>query len=103
VLRKPVDVEQSKTRRAERKKSRADANKAWMRKIKLLSGCVDCGYADNAVALQFDHKPGTTKSFNLSSRPNLSRDRLNEEIKKCDVRCANCHAVITERRRVEVG
>ena len=101
IVRIKKDPELVRAKTLETKKRRADANKEWMRNYKMTSGCLDCGYAQNPVALQFDHRPGTVKSFMLSSRPNMSRKRLEEEVAKCDVRCANCHAVVTERRRRE--
>jgi len=53
--------------------------------------CVDCGESDIMV-LEFDHVRGE-KKFNISSVifREASLDRLDEEIKKCDIRCANCH------------
>jgi aerobic-type carbon monoxide dehydrogenase small subunit (CoxS/CutS family) len=69
--------------------------------IKMESGCVDCGYNKSPVALQFDHVFGNKKS----SVSNLIRsdycwETILEEIKKCEVRCANCHAVVTAHRKL---
>lgn len=54
--------------------------------------CVDCGETD-PVVLDFDHRNPEEKtsavSRIVSDRGALSR--LEEEISKCDVRCANCH------------
>lgn len=54
--------------------------------------CVDCGEAD-IVVLQFDHCRGT-KIMPVSSL--ISRGwllaKIREEVEKCDVVCANCHA-----------
>ena len=52
--------------------------------------CVDCGESDWMV-LQFDHVRGE-KSFQISDKASrLKWERVEEEIAKCDVRCANCH------------
>jgi hypothetical protein len=61
---------------------------------KLYGKCVDCGTTDYRV-LQFDHR--NNKSFNVSDGPNLSVSikTIKEEIRKCDVRCANCHQIKT--------
>lgn len=75
------------------------ARKEWLNQIKLESGCVDCGYDSNAVALQFDHLDN--KEFMISTNRNLSKARLLEEISKCEVVCANCHAIRTTRRARE--
>lgn len=69
--------------------------------IKLHSGCVDCGYNEHAVALQFDHI-GDDKKANVSNliRSDYAWSTILEEIRKCEVRCANCHAVMTAQRKI---
>src|SRR5208337_1681462 len=61
--------------------------------------CVDCGELD-PVVLEFDHRPETTKQFEISEavRRTLSIATVMREIEKCDVRCANCHRRITYKR-----
>jgi hypothetical protein len=59
--------------------------------------CVDCGESD-PVVLEFDHVKGkklTTISQMISG---WSLDKIESEIKKCEVRCANCHRRITAKR-----
>lgn len=54
--------------------------------------CVDCGEKDIEV-LQFDHVDflmGANKA-RVTSHNASSLKRLQEEIDKCEVRCANCH------------
>jgi ribosomal protein L37E len=65
----------------------------------LKQGCVDCGFSD-IRALQFDHVRGT-KSGEISQmiRRGVSERVLREEISKCEVRCANCHMIVTTQRR----
>ena len=60
--------------------------------------CVDCGNDDLRV-LQFDHVRGT-KKYDISSiiGRGLSVKTLSDEIKKCEVRCANCHQIKTFER-----
>ena len=50
--------------------------------------CIDCGETD-PVVLEFDHRG--EKSYNVSEMHTYSLKRLEEEVAKCDVRCANCH------------
>jgi 5-methylcytosine-specific restriction endonuclease McrA len=59
--------------------------------------CVDCGETDTIV-LEFDHLKD--KDFNLSdaARKGVSIKKLNAEIAKCEVRCANCHRRKTYER-----
>jgi hypothetical protein len=61
--------------------------------------CVDCGNSD-PVVLEFDHT-GTDKLANVSDmvKNGLSLKRIQEEIDKCDVVCANCHRIRTYSRR----
>ena len=68
--------------------------------IKLAHGCVDCGYNEHAIALQFDHIADNKKdSVSNLIRSDYSWKTILEEIKKCEVRCSNCHAVMTARRK----
>ena len=53
--------------------------------------CVDCGEA-NPIVLEFDHINKEEKKFTIGHAPQThSKKQLNEEIAKCEVRCANCH------------
>ena len=83
--------EMLKARKMRAKNFRRDFLNRW----KLAAGCVDCGYAEHAVALDFDHLDPTTKLFSLGSHGSCSMDKIINEIAKCVVRCANCHRVKT--------
>ena len=54
--------------------------------------CVDCGESD-PVVLDFDHIDGNKKSASIADMltNRLSWSRIELEITKCAVRCANCH------------
>jgi len=66
-------------------------------------GCADCGYNAHPAALEFDHLVGFEKKFNIGEQVgNYSREKLWEEIAKCEVVCANCHAIRTANRRNRV-
>jgi hypothetical protein len=77
----------------------------WINLLKVGYGCADCPpelkYFWPAVALQFDHLPEFSKVNNVSSLVNsgCSADIIFEEIAKCEVVCANHHAVRTSERR----
>ncbi len=60
--------------------------------------CVDCGNSDIRV-LEFDHVRGI-KVDNVSVMVVKSApiEKIQEEIDKCDVRCANCHRIVTIER-----
>lgn len=81
----------------------AMAKTAEIHAYQLEVGCADCGYSKHAAAMEFDHRPGTAKLFNIGEKMGAySRQVLWEEIAKCDVVCANCHAIRTAERRIEV-
>jgi hypothetical protein len=50
--------------------------------------------------LEFDHLDGSNKSWNISDLLGRasSLDRVQREIDKCEVVCANCHRIRTVRR-----
>ncbi len=60
--------------------------------------CVDCGNSDPRV-LDFDHVRGV-KKHNISDLKSLHFrwKTIQEEIEKCDVRCANCHRIKTYKQ-----
>ena len=64
---------------------------------KMLFGCVDCGYRSHPAALQFDHRPGEVKIHNVAGWPGDLASMI-LEMDKCDVVCANCHAIRTALR-----
>jgi hypothetical protein len=56
----------------------------------------NCGGAFHPAAMQWDHRPGTVKLADVSDlRTRTSKRRVLEEIEKCELVCANCHAVRT--------
>ena len=63
--------------------------------------CADCGGNFPHYVMEFDHVPERgKKSFSVASGGNwsLKNGPLIEELKKCDVVCANCHRVRTYMR-----
>ena len=54
--------------------------------------CVDCE-EDDPVVLTFDHRDVADKVDEVCNmiRNACSLDRIQREIERCDVRCANCH------------
>lgn len=55
--------------------------------------CADCGVRYPPYVMQFDHVRGE-KLFELGVAPNrhISEARVRDELAKCEVVCANCHA-----------
>ena len=64
-----------------------------LNQIKVEKGCARCGYNQHPAALQFNHLDPSTKSFEVGSRILHKWSLLEEEMAKCEVLCANCHAV----------
>jgi len=64
--------------------------------------CADCGRRYPPYVMDFDHRVGEKKTFNLSiaaGQTRLSWAKMKAEIAKCDVVCANCHRERTYQRR----
>lgn len=76
-------------------------NRDWLQATKIEKGCIDCGYREHPEALDFDHRPGEIKNFILGHAGTRSLAVVQLEAAKCDVRCANCHRVLSARRRAE--
>jgi hypothetical protein len=74
-------------------------SKEFVQRVKAFSKCVDCGESDPRV-LDFDHVYGE-KITNISDMvgSSYSIKTIKEEIRKCDVRCSNCHRIKTIERR----
>lgn len=64
--------------------------------------CMDCGKTYPPYVMHFDHVRGE-KISNVSTMVNagLSLETIQEEIDKCEVVCANCHAIRTWERKME--
>lgn len=69
---------------------------------KLNKCCVDCGWKcteSNYPAFHWDHMPGQIKLFQIAQSTRQSLSKVMAEIMKCELRCANCHAIITYIRK----
>ena len=83
-------------------KDRRKKRLEFVANIKLASGCVDCGYKEHHAALQFDHIIGEKIApLSLMAKQAWSETRILEEIKKCEIVCANCHSIRTYNRAQE--
>lgn len=59
--------------------------------------CVDCGTEDPRV-LEFDHIRDKKRNISQMLSNVASWNSILEEIEKCEVRCRNCHAIVTYER-----
>ncbi len=94
-------------RQAERDRvmKRHAASVAFLRDLRCVP-CADCGTMFSPHMMDFDHRDPSRKLFAITGghAPLMSRQKLIAEIEKCDIVCANCHALRTyaclmDRRR----
>ena len=83
-----------------RTKARYAENISRITAIKLERGCADCGYRLHPHALEFDHLPEYEKTAEVAHLAWSAGTwgRIAAEIAKCEVVCANCHAIRTTER-----
>lgn len=68
-------------------------------RIRIIVPCKDCGKNYHWTMMQFDHIKGK-KIFNICSGPSqYGIDKVKDEITKCEIVCANCHAARTWKRK----
>lgn len=77
-----------------------ERNLAYLKEYLLSHPCVDCGETD-IVVLEFDHLHDKVKEVTSMAYMGLSLAKIQAEIDKCEVRCANDHRRITVKRRKE--
>ena len=57
--------------------------------------CIDCG-ANNPIVLDFDHPDPKAKIASISDLVCMQQcgpEKLQAEMEKCEIRCANCHRI----------
>ena len=84
--------EKNKTAQLGRNKSKKDQIRSYIKQYKEFHGCMDCGGKFPSYVLDLDHRDPNDKVCTPSQLANgNSWAKMLEEIKKCDVVCANCH------------
>ena len=73
-----------------------------LREIKAEQGCMRCG-EKNPIVLQFHHRNPSEKELTSYRLITSSLEKVEAEIAKCDVLCANCHLIIHEELRSGQG
>ena len=89
-----VDKRTYAERRAYLKQAVAKRRKALRKKAVEYAGgrCELCGYDRCVEALDFHHRDPSTKSFGISQKGiTRSWEKIQKEIDKCALICANCH------------
>ena len=97
--RKRSKTSEYKEWRKQWSKTRRDETYTWLRQLKE-KPCVDCGNSFPHYVMQFDHIDPSSKKFALATIGSGTRSRLalENEVAKCELVCANCHAVRTWER-----
>jgi len=80
--------QQSRGRRNKRKRLQR-----FTSRVKMRFGCRECGYKKHPAALHFNHLDQEIKYKDVSKIQ--SWVKLKREIRKCEILCANCHAIHT--------
>lgn len=70
------------------------SRRGWLAEHKASLGCKTCGITNHRV-LDFHHRLDSTKDFAISEYfyHQFNERRLRDEVKKCDILCANCHRI----------
>lgn len=91
VRRRVFRISQQRDRRRELRE--------WISGIKSAAPCTDCRRLFHPAAMTYDHLPGHEKVGDISSLiAGGYRSVLITEMAKCEIVCANCHAIRTFRR-----
>jgi|TARA_R110000823_G_C15519868_1_gene455431 hypothetical protein len=88
----PETVKKIKVYKKKHKKERVSKIKKYIRRVKLFLGCIVCGYKKHPHALHFDHVDVKNKKKEISGLVTYSLITVKNEMRKCRVLCANCHA-----------
>jgi len=92
-----VTAEQKMASRRQATKKCAEAKREIIQAVKS-QPCHDCRRRYPYWVMDLDHVRGV-KGFNLGIGANRSIHRLLVELEKCDVVCANCHRMRTQKRK----
>jgi hypothetical protein len=62
--------------------------------------CFDCGNNYPPYVMEFDHRDPSKKKYTITASKYSLGKSFREELEKCDLVCANCHAVRTHKQRL---
>jgi hypothetical protein len=87
----------SKDYHQEHSRNRRAVRREYVAAIKLEKGCEECGYNKHHAALHLDHIDPSKKLVSVSRMVSegWSFDKIDEEVAKCRILCANCHSIHT--------
>lgn len=81
-------------------KLKREFNLKWLREYKSDKKCIQCGFSHPA-ALDFHHRNPEDKDGQVCvmASQGCSIERIQKEIDKCDILCANCHRILHYREQ----
>lgn len=88
-------LRQPHSRYADQQRRHRQQRLRLLRRFKQFKGCARCGYNDDYHALDFHHVDGVGDRQAHKRLRNGSRATVKCELAKCEVLCANCHAIET--------
>ena len=92
-------AERGRADRLARNRVALDAARAWMNAMKEGVPCADCGQLFPVFVMHWDHLPGFEKVDDVGNMlRRFARETILEELKKCELVCANCHVMRTVKR-----
>jgi len=65
--------------------------------------CMDCGIKYPPFCMDFDHRDQVDKIDDVGLMYLANLEKLLEEIEKCDLVCANCHRIRTNKQQTKEG
>ena len=90
----------NRARRLRQVKERRRRLAEWHNRLKSTTPCADCGGTFHPTAMTWDHLPGSEKVADVSNLIQGGRTlQAREEMGKCELVCANCHAVRSYERQ----
>lgn len=73
-------------------------NREFIKDLKNNTKCKDCGNSYQHYVMTFDHLRDKKEDVGNMVSHGISLEKLKNEIDKCDIICANCHAERTWKR-----
>lgn len=74
-----------------------ERNRKFLRNYLEEQECTDCG-EDDPIVLQFDHQRDKERNVSDMVTQGFSLEKISEEMSKCEIVCANCHARRTAKQ-----
>lgn len=103
VCRKILDKKLKSNPKLKLKQKECNKNRKLMNRQNIFDymkdkKCYNCNES-HIACLQFDHRDGVQKRFNVADATSYGWSTILKEIEKCDILCANCHHKRTAKQQ----